>query len=480
MKKVLLFILILLSGCVIAQTTPDLLQVVEVDNTLKLPVANGGTNVGTFTTNGVLYGNAATSVLVSPASTVAGQFLQTTTIGSAPTWRTTLGVANGGTGTSTAFTTGSGTGASTHIWQSGTTLTTGTTLQTMGTKMTLLGSGRLGLGTTTPQVKFAVIDATGGSGEVAKLGWADNAASETLLGFTYRADNNTVSPVAIGYKIDAAGWTGTTFGALVFKTRSVTTANTVPTERMIIMGGGNVGIGVALPSAALHLKAGTATSSTAPLKLNTGTLNTTAEAGAMEFLTDALHFTITTGAARKTIAFLESPAFTGTPTLPTGSIGTTQTAGNSTTALATTAFVTTALAGVVNIFEASLSLTSAQILALFTTPIQIVAAPGAGKYIEWMSCSSTITFVTTAYATNLNIILISEGSAAGSYVGTEQLSLPATATRTVKIKHDNAVSSTSALQIITNAALQVSVLTGNPTAGDGSIKLRIIYRIVTI
>jgi hypothetical protein len=37
-----------------------------------------------------------------------------------------------------------------------------------------------------------------------------------------------------------------------------------------------------------------------------------------------------------------SPTFTGTPTLPTGTIATTQTAGNSTTAVATTAFVTTA------------------------------------------------------------------------------------------------------------------------------------------
>ena len=39
---------------------------------------------------------------------------------------------------------------------------------------------------------------------------------------------------------------------------------------------------------------------------------------------------------------LESPTFTGTPTLPTGTIATTQTAGNSTTAVATTAFVTAA------------------------------------------------------------------------------------------------------------------------------------------
>jgi hypothetical protein len=45
-----------------------------------------------------------------------------------------------------------------------------------------------------------------------------------------------------------------------------------------------------------------------------------------------------------TKADLASPTFTGTPTLPTGTIGTTQSFGNSTTALATTAFVLAALA----------------------------------------------------------------------------------------------------------------------------------------
>jgi hypothetical protein len=40
---------------------------------------------------------------------------------------------------------------------------------------------------------------------------------------------------------------------------------------------------------------------------------------------------------------LSSPSFSGTPSLPTGTIGVTQTAGNNTTALATTAFVTAAV-----------------------------------------------------------------------------------------------------------------------------------------
>ena len=45
-----------------------------------------------------------------------------------------------------------------------------------------------------------------------------------------------------------------------------------------------------------------------------------------------------------TKADLASPTFTGTPTLPTGTIATTQTFGNSSTLLATTAFVQAALA----------------------------------------------------------------------------------------------------------------------------------------
>lgn len=61
------------------------------------------------------------------------------------------------------------------------------------------------------------------------------------------------------------------------------------------------------------------------------------------FLSAADHTTYTGYAASIALkAALASPTFTGTPTLPTGTIGVTQAAGNSTTALATTAFVTTA------------------------------------------------------------------------------------------------------------------------------------------
>lgn len=61
-----------------------------------------------------------------------------------------------------------------------------------------------------------------------------------------------------------------------------------------------VGIGVSSPTAVMHLKAGSATANTAPLKFNSGTLLTNPEAGAMEF-SDSLYFT--PSATRRALAY---------------------------------------------------------------------------------------------------------------------------------------------------------------------------------
>jgi len=64
---------------------------------------------------------------------------------------------------------------------------------------------------------------------------------------------------------------------------------------------GKVGIGTTSPSAKLHLAAGTAVASTAPLKFTSGALLTAAEAGAVEYLTDAYYVTTTTNAIRRMV-----------------------------------------------------------------------------------------------------------------------------------------------------------------------------------
>lgn len=55
----------------------------------------------------------------------------------------------------------------------------------------------------------------------------------------------------------------------------------------------------------ITVRAGTATAGTAPIKLTSGTLLSAAEAGAIEFNTDALYFTITTGTTRKKVAIYD-------------------------------------------------------------------------------------------------------------------------------------------------------------------------------
>lgn len=65
------------------------------------------------------------------------------------------------------------------------------------------------------------------------------------------------------------------------------------------------------PTAWLHLTAGDATAGNAPLKFTSGTLLTSAEEGAVEFLTDKFYGTITTGAARKEITLNDAALTSG-------------------------------------------------------------------------------------------------------------------------------------------------------------------------
>ena len=94
----------------------------------------------------------------------------------------------------------------------------------------------------------------------------------------------------------------------------------------------------------------------APATLNT--LNELADA-----LGDDANFAATTATSIGLKAPLASPTFTGTPTLPTGTIATTQTAADSTTAVATTAFVTAAVAAVSVDFSSDQNILANQVFA---------------------------------------------------------------------------------------------------------------------
>lgn len=120
------------------------------------------------------------------------------------------------------------------------------------------------------------------------------------------------------------------------------------------------------------------------------------------------------------------------------------------------------------------TLTSAQILALNTTPVALVFAPGANKYVS------------------VDEILV-KGPAAGStaYTGANAGEVRYTDGSGVKATGDLAAATINSITSVVdkliasavstvpvNAAVVLSVPTANPGAGTGTITLDVLYRIV--
>ncbi len=108
---------------------------------------------------------------------------------------------------------------------------------------------------------------------------------------------------------------GSTSTNIINDVSNAITFQTGGSERARVDASGNLGVGVVSPTAALHLKAGTAAASTAPLKFTSGALMTTPEDGALEF--DGTGLLLTTSGTRSRLALTSSPTFTGNVSLST-------------------------------------------------------------------------------------------------------------------------------------------------------------------
>lgn len=201
-------------------------------------------------------------------------------------------------------TTGNGTAAGiAHKWTGG---NNGATVIA-----TMLNNGNVGIGTIAPSGKLSFeprIYTTSGS---------------HLDGIVFQHPTGTYKTIIQGLRVDVGAiGIGLILGSNLYFNTSASAAKfdaaeesagiqiarngqilffTETSEKIRIIGSGNIGFGLTAPTAYLHIKAGTATAGTAPLKLTSGTLNTTPEAGAIEYDGTNLYFT-DSGGTRRTIA----------------------------------------------------------------------------------------------------------------------------------------------------------------------------------
>lgn len=120
------------------------------------------------------------------------------------------------------------------------------------------------------------------------------------------------------------------------------------------------------------------------------------------------------------------------------------------------------------------TLTSAQILALFTTPITLIPAPPAGYFIDIISITAKVKFNSVAY-TGANALELRYTGAAGAKVSAD---LPNTF---INSAADAYIKVTQVgVTPVAAAPVVAAVPTANPAAGNSVMGFDILYRTVGI
>ncbi len=129
----------------------------------------------------------------------------------------------------------------------------------------------------------------------------------------------------------------------------------------------------------------------------------------------------------------------------------------------------------VNFIDVTIS--SAEILNLNSSPKVLIPAPGAGKIIDVISVEAYLNYNSIAYATNTNLFI--SYNASGAELHSLAFGIAAGAfDYFTKIVLNNQNTFNTSIRV--NTPLIAYISGGNPTAGNSIIKMFIAYRIITI
>lgn len=121
------------------------------------------------------------------------------------------------------------------------------------------------------------------------------------------------------------------------------------------------------------------------------------------------------------------------------------------------------------------TVTTGQILALFTTPKVLVTAPGAGFVTIVDSIYATLTYGTATYSADAAGFSVRYTNGAGANVGA---TLTEGFVESASSSLQSVRAAATALTPVANAAIVLFADNANPTVGDSAIKVRTYYRVV--
>jgi len=128
------------------------------------------------------------------------------------------------------------------------------------------------------------------------------------------------------------------------------------------------------------------------------------------------------------------------------------------------------------ILETKITLSASDIKTLYSSPVQVVSAPGVGKAIEVISGSIKYTKASVNYSGGAPIQIITDTALASS----NQYQLVSPNSLSSVSFFEKLIQTTSSNNMIENKALMVTNNTSNYANGDGTVTIYISYRIITL
>lgn len=128
--------------------------------------------------------------------------------------------------------------------------------------------------------------------------------------------------------------------------------------------------------------------------------------------------------------------------------------------------------GILNIVKVSLS--SAELLQIGTTPIVVVPAQGAGTIIRPISVNAVVNFNTTAYSVNPTLTLFE-----GGWLPLLNMNNILSASATTYFNYPSLTTITTISNVI-NEDLMVYGGSGDPSGGDSTVDLYVTYVVITL